>query len=218
VPPILIANGADAATAYPLPTVLADTEVLINNNVVPLLYVSPGQINLPLSLSVPNGGTVDLQVVRLSTGQVYGGAELSLNSASPALFTIGGSGTGQVAALNEDNTINSATNPALRWHVITLFGTGQGAVTGAPPDGQAATGPVSSVSRPQVLIGSAYVPDANVQYSGLAPFESGVWQINVLIPATASAGNNVALNVLMNSIPSYNLAVPTQILTTIGIK
>jgi uncharacterized protein (TIGR03437 family) len=213
-----LAGGTGTATSLPLPTVLADTQVIVNNNASPLLYVSPGQINLPLSMSLPAGGTVDLQVVAQSTGQVYGGAEVALNSASPGLFTIGGTGTGQVAAQNQDGSTNSATNAEVRGSVMTLYGTGQGFVANAPPDGQAATGPVSTAVTPQILLGGVYVPSANIQYSGLAPTLVGVWQINFQVPTTAQAGNSVPIIVLMNSIPSDNPSVPGQIATTIALK
>jgi uncharacterized protein (TIGR03437 family) len=219
----ILASGTGSATSFPLPTTLADTQVLVNNNASALFFVSPGQINLPLSMSLATGGTVDLQVLRQSTGQVYGGAEVPLSSASPGLFTIGGTGSGQVAAINAvDGSINSATNAVVRGQYVSLFGTGQGFVTNAPPDGQAGTGPVPTAMNPQILLGSApnaaYVPDTNIQYSGLAPALAGVWQINFQVPMTAQAGNDVPIIVLMNSIPSDNPSVPGQIATTISIK
>lgn len=218
-----IANGTASETGFPLPTTLADTQVLINGTASALFFVSPGQINLPLSLGLPAGGTVDLQIVRQSTGQIFGAAEMALATASPALFTDSGTGSGPVAALNQDNSVNSASNPIPRGQVIQIYATGQGPVANAPPDGTAATGPVPTAALPQVLIGSsdgtnAYVPAANIQYSGLAPYLVGVWQINVLIPANAAIGNFVPIQVFMNSIPSNNPAAPGQIATTISIK
>ena len=160
-----------------------------------------------------------MQIVAQSTGQIYGGAEVALNLSAPGLFTIGGTGTGQVAALNAvDGSINSATNPVVRGQYITMFGTGQGFVVNAPPDGQGATGPVPTTFLPQILLGGVYVPPANIQYSGLAPTLAGVWQINFQVPATAQSGNNMPIVVLMNSIPSDNPAVPGQIATTISVK
>jgi uncharacterized protein (TIGR03437 family) len=211
-----IANGTDSLTGFPLPTVLADTQVLLNGNPAGLFFVSPGQINVPLPLSLPTGGTVDIQVVRQSTGQVYGGAEIALAPASPGLFTIGGTGTGQVAALNQDNSVNSPTNPVLRGQTIQLFGTGQGPVPNAPPDGMPATGQVPTATTPQVLIGGTYVPSANILYSGLAPYLVGVWQINVTIPSDETTGNYVPIEVLLNSFSSN--PAPGQIATTIAIK
>jgi uncharacterized protein (TIGR03437 family) len=212
----VIAAGTGTATSFPLATTLADTQVLVNNNPSTLFFVSPAQINLPLSMSLPTGGTVVLQVLRASTGQIYGGAEVEMSSASPGLFTTGGTGSGQVAAINViDGSINSATNPVVRGNYISLFGTGQGFIANAPPDGQSSPGAVPTAVHPQILLGSgataAYVPDANIQYSGLAPSLAGVWQINFQVPPTATAGNNVPITVLMNSIPSNNAAITTTI-------
>lgn len=216
-----IGNGTAAETAYPLPTTLADTQVLINGTPSALFFVSPGQINFPLPLSLPSSGTADVEVVRQSTGEIYGAAELDLASASPALFTSSGTGSGEVAALNQDYSVNSASNPIAPGQVIQLFGTGQGAVANAPPDGTPSTGPVSTAATPQVLLGPAgsatYVPSANIQYSGLAPDLVGVWQINVLIPATAPSGQ-VPIEIIMNSFPSDNPANPSEVATTISIK
>ncbi len=214
-----IANGTGSATTFPLPPVLADTQVIVNGTPSALFYVSAGQINLPLSLSLPTTGTVDLQVIRQSTGQIYGGAEVPMATASPGLFTVGGTGTGQAVSLNAvDNTVNSPTNAVARGQYLTLYATGQGPVSNAPPDGEPATGPVPTALNPQVLLGGVYVPSSSIQYSGLAPYLVGVWQINIQIPATAQTGNYVPIQVVMNSIPSSNPANPAQIATTVSIK
>ena len=217
----VLASGTATAPGgvFPLPTKLADTQVIVNNKSSALFFVSPGQINLPLSLSLPSAGTVNLQVIKPSTGQIYGGAEVALSSASPGLFTGNGSGSGEAAAINVvDGTINSATNPVIRGAYITLYGTGQGSVANAPADGDAGTGPIPTAVNPQILLGGAFVPAANIQYSGLAPELVGVWQINFQIPMTATPGNAVPIIVLMNSIPSDNPSVPGQIAATIAIK
>ena len=213
-----IANGTQTNSGLPLPTTLADTQVLINGTAAPLFYVSPGQINLPLALSLPPSGTINLQVVRQSTGQIYGSAEVPLTAASPGLFTVDSTGSGDVAALNQDNTLNSPSNPIPRGQVIQIFGTGQGPVANPPADGTASTGPVPTAQTPQVIIGTTFVPSSNIQYSGLAPYLVGLWQINVQIPTTATTGNAVPIQVFMDSIPSNNPAALTQVATTISIK
>ncbi|MDE3198522.1 MAG: hypothetical protein KGN84_19395, partial [Acidobacteriota bacterium] len=96
----MIASGTAAASSTPLPAVLSDTQVLIDNKPAPLYFVSPGQINVELPNGLPSGGSADLQVVRQSTGQIYASAELQLGSADPGLFTANGSGGGPVAAIN----------------------------------------------------------------------------------------------------------------------
>lgn len=217
----VIASGTRLSTALPWPTTSSDTQVVVGGIPAALQYVSPGQINFPMPMGLPTGGTVDLLVSRVSTGQIYGAVEIPMAQAAPALFVIGGLQSGPVAALNQDNSINTATNAAPRGTVVQLFGTGQGFITGAPPEGQAAGGPLPTPVLPKILLGptgSAVALDpSSILYSGLAPTLVGVWQINVQIPADAPTGN-VPISVLMNSIPSYNPAIPGQISTTIAIQ
>jgi uncharacterized protein (TIGR03437 family) len=219
----ILASGTVSAPAgvFPLPTSLSDTQVLVNNNAASLFYVSPGQINFPLSLNLPTAGSVDVQVVSQSSGQVYGGAEVPLNSASPGLFTLSGSGSAGVAALNEDGTVNAPNNAIVRGHIIQMFGTGQGPVANPPDEGFGA-GLSPTAVHPQILLGNPSnaisVPDDNIKYSGLAPTLVGVWQINFVVPTTAQSGNSVPIKVLMNSIPSDNPAVPGLVAATIAIK
>ena len=218
--PNIVASGTAAATATPLPVSLSDTSVLVGGTAAPLFFVSPGQINAVLSNSLPTGGTVDVKVIRNSTGQLYGGAELALASASPAFFTGNQAGTGQIIAQNfADYTLNTATNPVARGQTLILYGTGVGPVPDAPADGTAPTGAAPAAVKPQVLIGSAkaFLPDANVLYSGLAPGLVGVWQLNILIPSDATTGGSVPLKVFVNSIPNLDPSNTTAT-TTISIK
>ncbi len=221
--PNVISSGTVIGTTLPLATNLSDTEVLVNGVPSALLYVSPGQINLPLSYSLPQSGLADIQVIRPSTGQIYAGGQISLGSASPGLFVEGAQQSGPVAALNQDNSVNTATNPAPRGTVIQIFGTGQGAVMGAPPDGQPSSGLVPTTGTLQIVLGTAgtniiSVPAADITYSGLAPGFIGLWQVNFTVPANAPTGTNVPITVFMNSISSSNTAIPTQVVTTISLK
>ncbi|HEY3836508.1 MAG TPA: hypothetical protein VGL72_08050, partial [Bryobacteraceae bacterium] len=198
-----IANGTATAPAgqFPLPTTLADTEVTVNGTPSPLFFVSPGQDNIILPEAVSASGTANLQVIRPSTNQIIAGAEVSLATASPGLFTQGALGSGPVIAVNfSDGSVNSATHPALRNQYVILYGTGVGPVTNAPADGQPATGQPAS-DFPTVLVastGTTKNPDgttttlpafiqATVTYSGLAPGFAGLWQINVQIPQNAQS-------------------------------
>ncbi len=231
--------------ALPLPTTLADVQVQLNDQPVPLYFVSPRQINFLVPMSAPESGPVSLVVMRPSAEQILAvgctmiqtagfntadgsddrfrcADQLQADVASPALFTFGG-GTGQVAALNQDNTPNSAENPISRGQVLVIFGTGQGRVPNAPPDGMPATGITPTVDTPRVLIGTSFVPDANIIYSGLAPTLIGVWQINVKIPDNVAPGNSVPLVVqyrdkLSNLQNPQTTQNPNGITTTIAVK
>jgi uncharacterized protein (TIGR03437 family) len=218
----IISSGTGAnGSSFPLPTTLSDTQVLVNGTPAPLFFVSPGQINFQLSNSLTGGGTADLQVTRPSTGQVYGGQEIQLASADPALFTSNGTGGGQVAALNfPDYSVNSSSNPIVRGQTIILYGTGVGPIPNAPPDGQPAPAALSSPSAPQILLGAtatAFVPASNVTFSGISSLV-GVWQINLTIPTDAPTGSSVPIRIFQNSIPSIDPSQTGIANTTIAIK
>jgi uncharacterized protein (TIGR03437 family) len=172
------------AATLPLPTQLNGLEVLLNGSPVPLFYANPSQINFQVPMGAPQSGTLDLQVFQPATGRVLGDTTVLMTSVLPGFFTQAGNGIGAAAALNQDNTLNSQTNPAAQGTVIQLFGTGQGFIPGAPPDGNVSNAPLQTPQAPQLIMGTGFVPAANIQYSGLAPTLVGVWQLNVLIPDT----------------------------------
>jgi uncharacterized protein (TIGR03437 family) len=203
----------DFGSVIPVPTALADTQVLINGQPSPLFYVSPGQINFVAPMNVPTNATVEIQVVKPSQGQIRAVSMVATADASPALFTADGSGVGQLVAANEDNTVNSVSNPVQRGHVIVLYGTGQGFVPNAPPDGVPPSGPVQTSSNPVVYVNGVQIDGSNVLYSGLAGFVGG-WQINVKIPDTVPPGLQTSLLIQYKSIFTSG----TGQRTTIAVK
>jgi len=183
------------SSGLPLPTTLGDVQVFVRGVdgqlvAAPLLYVSPGQINFQIPSATPVGPQ-EIQVLRASTGQVLSSWIFRIDPVSPGLFTANSTGTGQLSAINEDgHTPNDGGHPAKAGSVISLYGTGQGLVDGLPPDGQPnPPGPHPTGPKPKVLINDNFVPDADVQYSGLAPGFVGLWQINVKVPANVPPGD-----------------------------
>ncbi len=180
-----------ALSALPMPRTLGDVQLLYNDEPAPLYFVSPGQINFLVPMNAPRSGTAQLVLVQASTGQVLASGVMQMAEASPAFFTANQTGQGQVAALNQDNSVNNSGSAAARNEVIQLYLTGQGFVPNAPPDGEAPSGLITTADRPRVWIEPDYVPDDYVQFSGLAPGFTGLWQINVKIPDRTAPGNRV---------------------------
>ena len=173
------------ATSTPLPTTLADVQVSVNGTLAPLLYVSPSQINFQFPSNAPVGSTpAEIQVVKTSTGQILASSLVRIDSVSPGLFTADSSGNGQLAAVNQDGSVNSAVHPAKAGTFISLYGTGLGVLAGAPPDGTPAPGALSTDVTPDVFINGTRLDPGDINYSGLAPGFIGLWQINAKIPAT----------------------------------
>jgi uncharacterized protein (TIGR03437 family) len=222
-----------ALTGYPMPTTLADEQVLFNGVAAPLYFVSPGQVNFFVPMGAPTSGTADVEIVQLSTGQVLGAASVPMSLVSPAIFcgAPGGctSGFEQAAVLNQDNSVNSSTNPAARGSIIQIFCTGQGAVSNPPADGAAAgTSPLSYTPQtPNVAIGSNFVNDVPilpgdptngqwVTYSGLAPGYAGLWQINVYVPMATLPGLQTPIAIQYDGVGSANLSSLFRL--TIAVK
>jgi uncharacterized protein (TIGR03437 family) len=182
--------GARTASfsGVPISSALGDVQVTVGGTPAPLLYVSPSQINFQVPSATPVNVFQEIQVSQVSTGQVLASWLFQIDAESPGLFTVDGSGSGQIAALNQDGSLNSGVNPAKAGSVVTMYGTGQGLVSGMPPDGAPAHGLIETSQTPSVFMNSGYVSPGNVLYSGLAPEFVGLWQINVKIPSDVPPG------------------------------
>jgi len=140
-------------------------------------YLSPKQ----LSVTVPYGvaGLRELSVVvQQSPDRKSVPERIVVWPARPALFTADSTGKGQGAILNQDGSVNSASNPAARSSIIVLYGTGGGPLAG------------NLLELPaKVFIDGI---DCEVLYAGAAPgLIPGVVQVNVRVPEFASAGEVV---------------------------
>jgi uncharacterized protein (TIGR03437 family) len=126
-----------------------------------LFYTSATQINALAPASLAPNSTTKIGIV--VNGAPVDEASLSVVTAAPGIFTIAG-GTGQAAANNQDGTLNSASNPAARGSVVSLYATGEGVGAG------------------KVTLAIAGY-NAPLLYAGPAPGFPGLMQINAQIPS-----------------------------------
>jgi len=159
-------------------------QVLVNGKPVPLVYVSAGQIAFlaPAALS-----TATVQVQVSYGGQVSLPVSLTVLGAQPGLFSADASGTGLLAAINQDGSFNGPASPAPAGSTVVIYGTGFGASNAPPPDGSVVDNPIP---KPLYII-TAQVGGKNaaVAYAGQAPDEVlGIFQFNVVIPSGLASG------------------------------
>ncbi len=195
----LIGSGIGPATAtYPgssaTNTVLSATSVLFDGNPAPLLLAGPDQINaiVPYEISGQNS----TQLFIMNGGRLVGEVPLSVAAATPAIITLDSSGAGPGAILNQDSSVNSPSNPAIRGSEVVLFATGAGVMNPTPVDGQVTGNSPPLPSLPvSVQIGGAA---AQVVYAGAAPgLVAGVLQVNCVVPQQGITPSDSAPVVLM---------------------
>jgi uncharacterized protein (TIGR03437 family) len=226
----MFGNATAVAPSLPMQPVLADVQVLFDGQTVPMYYVSPNQINFIVPMAARTSGTASIEVIQPSTGRVYGAGSVPMTTYAPALFMANFSGPNrQVLAVNlQDGSVNTTTNGAARGTYISLYGTGQGFIPNAPPDGAAPNGVFPTPQPPRINIAGIFLdsltaesgePPQNqwVQYSGLNPQYPGLWQINVYLPKALSPNAQSPILVLLGSTPSTDFATSGW-RTTIAIK
>jgi len=191
-------------STVPMARTLGDLRVLVAGQPVPLYFTSPFQINFQMPNSAPTSGTVELQVEQPSSGRIIAATEVAMSDASPGLFTLNGSVTGQLAAINaEDNNSFNGVGENLkavgRGKIIVLYGTGQGRVNHAPADGTPPAGDIETDGKPIVAIGGLRLTDAEILYSGVAPGLVGVWQLNLRAPDRVPPNPRARVVIAFNS-------------------
>lgn len=186
-------NGvrADLSGGQPAPLSLGGTRVLFDGVPSPVLYASANQVNFiaPYAISLPsplpNTPWVRFEVEHqgITSEPQWGGAYFS----APGIFTLDGSGRGQGAILNQDLTINGASNPARPGEIVVIYATGAGQTDPPGVDGQLAIDVLPKPILPvSVKIGGI---EAEIKYAGAAPLlVAGVLQVNAVVPPSLTAG------------------------------
>jgi uncharacterized protein (TIGR03437 family) len=194
--PSVPATNLALTSAGKVATSLAGVRLLFDGSPAPLTYVSATQINavVPYEIADNANTRVEAEVA----GVLSPALTQATTASSPAIFTVDSSGFGSAAALNQDFSVNTASNPAPKKSVMSLFATGEGRTSPV-----SVTGSVSgSDLRTPLLVVTATVggQNADVTYAGSAPgLVAGVLQVNVRIPDTAPSGNAVPVVIVVGS-------------------
>ena len=170
-----------------MPFSLSGVQVLFNGTPGPLLFAQSGQINavVPVELVTTAPATVDVEV--RYNGQSVTLPGIPVVPASPGIFAW----PGDVGAIiNQDGTLNSASNPARLGTIVSIYATGLGALnTGGLGDGEITPIPPPFFPLsplPTVLFSGA---PGNVVWAGSAPtLVLGVTQINAQLPGSFPPG------------------------------
>jgi uncharacterized protein (TIGR03437 family) len=189
-------------TGINAPMSLDGTSVTIAGQQAFIDYISPGQVNALVPSTVPTGAQQLTVTTGVGTSSSY---NITVNATeagllSPANFNIGGVQY-VTAFIYPDEAFALPTGampnarPAVPGDILTLYGVGFGPVIPAIPAGQLVEASNNLALPFQVSIGG--VP-ATVQYAGLAPSYTGLYQFNITVP-NAPAGNQ-PLTFMLNGV------------------
>lgn len=189
-----------------LPTTLNGTgvSVSIDNIAVPILFVSPGQINFLIPGNIRTGRR---QLRLLVSGRAGPDVEVVIADSSPGLFQMEANA---VIATHPDGSLITASAPARPGDILVLYAAGLGAtspaLTGLTVPAAAAS--ISARDQFAVLLNGKPIPDADILYAGVTPGFAGLYQINCRLPAETPADPEIRLRLPgQTSPPRLYLAV-----------
>ncbi len=185
----LAPDGLLVASSVPFPTQLGPVQVMINGVAVPLYYATPTAVAaiVPYGLT---GAIAQIQVV--NNGVTSNSVTSFISLTSPGVFTQPKNGLGYGAIEHADYTVVTSANPAQPGETLTVYLTGLGAVSPTVADGDAApSGSLSSTTN--TVAASIGGQTATVSFAGLTPGSVALYQVNVVVPTTATNGDNLLL-------------------------
>ena len=168
-----------------------------------LTYVSPGQVNVQVPWELQ--GQTSAQVKVTLYGYSYGNVvTVPLADTAPAFLE----NSGVAVGLDQNYAVVTTANPVKRGQLVQLYMNGLGPVNDGPASGElaSATKLATTKGTPTVNIGGQ---PATVQFSGLAPGFSGLYQVNAIVPAGISAGT-VPISLTINGATTKASTLPVN--------
>lgn len=181
-----------ATSQIPLPTAMGESCLTVNGSPVPLLFVSPQQVNAQLPFNMAGNVTMSIH----TPAGISNNYNFVVQGTAPAVFLSGTAGpeTGLATIFRADNgQLVTPTNPLHPGDTVIIYLTGMGPTSPGIAAGQAAPlSPLSWVTQsPTISLGGS---NLNVLYAGLVPsYVSGLYQINATVPQAATQGDSVPL-------------------------
>jgi len=211
-----VTESVPSERGEPLPTRLGGVEVILDGQALPLLAVSPTQVQaqVPYDLGNRSAATLYLRLEHIgSIPAVTTPVGMRLVPANPGLFALGGSEPRDAILLHAAAPATGGAppvteeNPARAGEVLALWATGLGAVwddgSGYPIAGhlqgtaaEAVIPVTAQIDGVAVTVLSAKLPEGSI----------GVYEIQILMPAEATVNTKSRLTVTQNGMISNSVS------------
>ncbi len=182
-------QAPQSASSIPLPMSLGGVRVEINGQPAPLLLSSSDQVNFQCP-HAPAGTALEIKVAT-EDGQTWTLARSAMSAAAPAIFTVDGTDRAvvQIASSNQlavASDPQSSGRPARAGEHVRIYASGLGQAVE-----ELAPGMPAPIDRPIPLQNKVVVlwngTEVAPLFAGLAPGTVGVFQVDLEVPAGATA-------------------------------
>ena len=195
----------DVGRVNPLAQTIDGVYVTVADRILPLLYVSPEQINAQIPSSLPDG---DYTLQVHSPGQDDVSASFTVSRNSPGLFGQSMNSQLYAIALHDNGSPITPDSPAQAGETVSLLGTGFGPYTVPVIDGFFPPDPPPSLADSVSIIAGDQNPP--LIWAGAAPGFSGITITKFRVPTAMSGAGTVQVNVSVNGASSNSVVLPIQ--------
>jgi len=199
-----LASVVQVGPVNPLAQSIAGTTVTINDSILPLLFVSPQQINAQLPSSLTDG-TYTLEIQNAGQPEISG--TLTVARDAPGLFSSVVGSTAYAMAFHADGTLVTTNSPAAGGETISFLGTGFGPYQTPVFDGFFPQIPAPAVADSVVLSVAGLNPTST---STAAPGFTGLTTTQFQVPNGLASGTSVPVLVTINGVDSNTVMLPIQ--------
>ena len=201
-----LAPGVQQGPEDPLAQTLQGVVVTSGDRILPLMYVSPSQINA----FVPSGlvpGNYDLTISSAGQPDILTSFTVARNA--PGLLVNLSGNRPYALALHEDGSLITPDSPAQQGETVTVLGTGFGPLTLPYIDGfpAPATPPNPLVDPVSLSLGGTPLTPS---WSGAAPNFVGLDSVQFPITSAVPVGAALELVATVNGVSSNTVLLPIQ--------
>jgi uncharacterized protein (TIGR03437 family) len=201
-----LATGLAIGPTSPLAQTLGGITVVINDQLLPLLFVSQTQINAQVPSDLEDG-TYTLKVKSLTQADVPGTVNIRRNA--PGVFTQSTSDAPLALAFHEDGTAITPDSPARRQETVTFYGTGFGPYERRVIDGfLVPAAPANKLADPVTVVAGDL--QLTPTWTGAAPGMVGTTIMRLKVSDDMPAASTLEMVVQINGAQSNKVLLPVQ--------
>jgi uncharacterized protein (TIGR03437 family) len=201
-----LSDDVKESLAGVMPQTLDGVTVSANGRLLPLYFVSPGQINAQLPADLPLGPSI---LTVTTPEQVQLTSNFTLAQDAPGLFALTLNSKAYALAFHQDGSLVTEASPAKAGEALTLYGTGFGPTIPARPEGLPV--PVSPsfvvTDSASVQVGTA---DFAAQSAYALPGAVGIDVVEFTLGSGVPSGGDSQLTVTINKVVSNTVLLPVQ--------